>query len=75
MTQSGTGIIRVATTGSDAPGCGAGGSPCRTVQYAVDEALPGEEIRVATGVYTGVQVRSAITQVVFISKTVDVRGG
>lgn len=75
IAQSGTGIIRVATTGNDASGCGAEANPCRTVQYAVDEALPGEEIRVATGVYTGVQVRSAITQVVFISKTVVVRGG
>jgi parallel beta-helix repeat protein len=85
--QSGTGIIRVATTGSDAPGCGSVLAPCRTVQYAVDTALDGEEVHVATGIYTGVQGRPAppgyfnpptsniITQVVYITKTVTVRGG
>lgn len=59
------------------------------VQDAVDAATGGEEIRVATGVYTGVQGRltfarypgpsypnpSLITQVVCITKTVTVRGG
>jgi len=86
--QAGTGVIRVdGATGTDAPGCGSAASPCRTVQYAVDQAQPGEEIRVATGVYTGVQGRPVpagypnpptshlITQVVYISKTVTVRGG
>jgi len=75
LSQSGTGVIRVATTGSDTPGCGSELSPCRTVQYGVDQALPGEEIRVATGVYTGVQARAGITQVVYLDKTVTVRGG
>ncbi|RLC60628.1 MAG: hypothetical protein DRI80_10605, partial [Chloroflexota bacterium] len=86
--QAGTGVIRVdGATGTDAPGCGSAASPCRTVQYAVDQAQPGEEIRVATGVYTGVQARPVIsgypnpptsrlvTQVVYISKTVTIRGG
>ncbi|RLC88181.1 MAG: hypothetical protein DRI79_07880, partial [Chloroflexi bacterium] len=86
--QAGTGVIRVdGATGTDAPGCGSAASPCRTVQYAVDQAQPGEEIRVATGVYTGVQGRpvpagypnppasNLITQVVYISKTVTIRGG
>lgn len=87
LAQSGTGIIRVTTGGSDAPGCGSATSPCATVQYAVDEAAPGDVIEVATGVYTGVQGRlvpvgyssppasGLITQVVYISKTVAVRGG
>jgi hypothetical protein len=35
LAQAGTGVIRVATTGSDTPGCG-GATPCQTVQYAVD---------------------------------------
>jgi hypothetical protein len=85
--QAGTGVIRVATTGNDTPGCGTVGTPCRTVQYAVDQAAPGDEIRVATGNYTGVQARPAppgypnpsasglITQAVYISKTVVIRGG
>jgi len=55
--------------------CG-GVNPCySTVQAAVDAAQPGDEIHVATGVYTGVQARAGITQVVYISKTVTVRGG
>jgi hypothetical protein len=87
--QSGTGIICVATSGTDAPSCGNVISPCLTLQYAVDQALPGEEIRVASGVYTGVQGRltfpgypgpgypgtSLITQVLYITKTLTVRGG
>jgi parallel beta-helix repeat protein len=86
LAQAGTGIIRVETTGSDTPGCG-GATPCQTVQYAVDQAQAGEEVRVASGLYTGVQGRPApseylnppasgvITQVVYISKTVTIRGG
>ena len=86
LAQAGTGIIRVATTGSDTPGCG-GATPCQTVQYAVDQAQAGEEVRVASGLYTGVQGRPApseylnppasgiITLVVYISKTVTIRGG
>jgi uncharacterized repeat protein (TIGR01451 family) len=35
----------------------------------------GDEIRVATGIYTEVQARTGITQAVYISKTVTVRGG
>jgi hypothetical protein len=82
LAQAGTGVIRVATTGSDAAGCGGAGNPCRTVQYAVDAAQPGDEIRVATGVYTGVHNIPALstdlftaTQLVFIDKSVRVRGG
>lgn len=45
------------------------------VQAAVDAASGGEEIRVAGGVYRGVHRRKGITQVVYISKTVTVRGG
>ena len=45
------------------------------IQAAVDAATGGEEIRVATGDYTGVQVRGGITQVVYISKTLTVHGG
>ncbi len=76
-------IIRyVATTGDDnANNCSIG--PCRTVQHAVDIADIGDEIRVATGVYTEVGARprkdsvatSVVTQVVYISKTVTIRGG
>ena len=65
----------VATTGVDSGACTNPATPCHTVQYAVDAADDGDEVLVATGVYTGVQVRAGITQVVYISQTVAVRGG
>ncbi|MBN1954958.1 MAG: hypothetical protein JW900_07890 [Anaerolineae bacterium] len=82
--QAGGSVIRVYQYGTDAPGCGGEGDPCATIQYAVDQALDGEEIWVAAGTYSGVQARPAppgypgpavITQVVYISKTVTIRGG
>jgi hypothetical protein len=63
-------------TGNDSGNdCTNSSTPCATVQHAVDVADPGDEIRVATGTYTDVQARTGITQVVYISKTVTVRGG
>jgi hypothetical protein len=41
----------------------------------VDAASSGDEIRVATGTYTDIHQRAGITQVVYITKTVTVRGG
>ena len=75
LAQSGTGIIRVATTGTDVPGCGSVASPCRTPQYAVILAHQGDEVHVASGVYTGVQVRGGSRQLLLITKTLTLRGG
>lgn len=71
----------VATSGRDElaggvpSACVDSSDPCRTVQHAVDVAGAGDEVRVATGVYTDVSARQGEEQVLFISRTVAVRGG
>jgi hypothetical protein len=40
-----------AATGVDGPTCGAQGSPCQTIQQAVDNASSGDTIMVAAGTY------------------------
>jgi uncharacterized repeat protein (TIGR01451 family) len=77
-------IRYVAITGTDFSDCSTPAGACRTLQYAVDHARPGDEIRVASGVYTDVQDRPApigydglavIPQAVYITKTLALRGG
>jgi hypothetical protein len=68
-----------------APACAGVPDPCYTsVQAAVDAADdPDDVIKVAAGIYTGVNVRSRnditstglVTQVVYISKSVAIKGG
>ncbi len=74
------------TTRYVAPGgaC-AGATPCyASLQAAVEAAMPGDEIRVAQGVYTDVHTITyelmagypeTVTQTLFISKSLTVRGG
>lgn len=57
-------------------------TPCATIQHAVDLADPGDEIRVAAGTYTDVFTHvsvlfspSVITQTVYVSKSIIIRGG
>jgi hypothetical protein len=52
-----------------------GGCTYSSVQAAVDDASDGDIIKVAAGTYTDVHQRTGITQVVYISKTVTIRGG
>jgi len=68
-------VLYVAPGGADTSDCTNSANPCATVQYAVDQAGIGAEIRVATGVYTDVTLRDGIPQMVYISKTVTIRGG
>ncbi|CAG0935906.1 putative outer membrane protein PmpB [Thermoflexales bacterium] len=78
----------VATTGVNSSNtCTNSSFPCRTVQYAVDVSTPGNIILVARGVYTDLHARAVppgyfapasvdvITQVLYLSKTVTIRGG
>jgi len=65
----------VAITGTDSGDCSTPVSVCLTIQYAVDQAGEGDEIRVAAGTYTDIYARAGVTQVVYINKTVTIRGG
>jgi uncharacterized repeat protein (TIGR01451 family) len=66
----GRGTPAVLALSADPPTC-----DYATVQAAVDDANDGDVIKVATGAYTDIHQRAGITQVVYISKTVTVRGG
>ena len=77
----GAGTRYVATGGRDSlPGdvpnaCTSTTDPCASVQHAVNVADEGDEVRVATGVYTHVRTTQGYTQSLYISRTVTVRGG
>jgi len=58
--------------------CGPGVSPAdcfSSVQAAVTASVNGDEIRVAQGVYTDVTVFGSLTQTVYLSKSLTLRGG
>jgi uncharacterized repeat protein (TIGR01451 family) len=57
--------------------CPAGPPDCQytSIQAAVDAAADGDVIKVAAGTYTDVNTYGGTSQVVYITKTVTVRGG
>ena len=62
----------VATTGTDASNdCSVPGSPCATIQHAIDQASSGDEIRVADGTYVNSGTVAEITQAVTITGAYD----
>src|SRR5512145_2191467 len=66
----------VAPGGSDSGNnCANSASPCATIQHAVDVADPGDVIKVATGVYTGINHYGGLSQTVYLSKSVTIGGG
>ncbi len=74
------GTLYVTLSGVDNNLCSSS-QPCHTLQHAVDLAAGGDTIKVAAGQYTGVTSHfnpyegETVTQVVYISKTVIIRGG
>ncbi|MBN2393464.1 MAG: right-handed parallel beta-helix repeat-containing protein [Anaerolineae bacterium] len=81
--QPALGDLYVAPDGTDVGTCTDSDFPCRTVQYAVDQASEGSVIKVASGIYTDLNARARndltntgiVTQVAYISKSVTLRGG
>jgi hypothetical protein len=65
----------VAPGGADVGACASPFEACASVQYAVDQAGPGDEVKVAGGFYTGVEERDGHVQMVSIDKTITLRGG
>lgn len=83
LAQPGTGVLRVAPTGSNAGSCGSIAAPCAHPQRAVNLAVSGDEIRVAAGTYvydpaldTVCTANLGNTAVVcIVNKELEVRGG
>jgi len=76
--QGTTAIVRyVSMSGSDSANlCGASTAPCRTIQHAIEVAQPGDEIRVAQGVYSGeMSVTASFTATVALVKNLSLSGG
>ncbi|HUV46977.1 MAG TPA: DUF1565 domain-containing protein [Candidatus Bathyarchaeia archaeon] len=51
--------------------CTSSGSPCKTIQYAINQAVSGDEIRVASGTYTS----TANPVVTIDDKSLVIKGG
>ena len=69
----------VADIGADSTNCTDPLQPCATIQYAIDQALAGDEVLVAAGTYTDYTTKTvgleSLQQNVFIDKSITLRGG
>ncbi len=80
-------VIRVAPSGTDVNGCGGAAAPCRTIQFAVNQANDGDKILIATldvalsATFPPVVVTATArytgtgANVIELTKTVDLQGG
>ncbi len=75
--QTSSHAVALATTHYVAPGGACNGyTPCyASIQAAVDAASHGDTILVAEGTYTGVSTRNTHTQLVYLDKSLTIRGG
>lgn len=74
---TGTHTITISAPAPDAvlTVCHGGDCDYDNIQDGVDAAIAGNIIKVATGVYTGVNTHDGLAQVVYINKSVTIRGG
>ena len=72
MASTNLGILRYVAANGD---CGIN-TPCYAqLQGAVDAADDGDELLVAAGLYTGVSDRNGTAQLVYLDKSITIRGG
>ncbi|WP_420632320.1 hypothetical protein [Candidatus Leptofilum sp.] len=50
-------------------------NPCATLQHAIDNAVPGDEIRLAEGVFSDLETINGLDQIATIDISLTIRGG
>ena len=65
----------VGALGLDTGGCTDPAQPCATVQYALDAAEPGDIIKIASGIYSGINSHGNLAQVAYVDKDITLAGG